>query len=73
MYARKKTIYILDFNYRLIKYYKLVDLFNNKIKINCSNKLVHILRSQNNAKNNKIFSKCKANISSIDNKKRLRK
>ena len=73
MYTKKKTIRTLNFNYKLIKYYEFVNLFNNEIKINRFNRLVYILRSQNNSKNNKFFSKCKANIFSINNKKRLRK
>jgi len=51
----------LNFNYKLIKYYKLVDLSNNKIKINCFNRLAH-MRLQNSAKNNKFSSKQKVNI-----------
>ncbi len=73
MYAKKKIVYISSFNYKLIKYYKLVDLFNNKTKINCFDKLIYILRLQNNAKNNKFSSKRKASISLIDNKKKMRK
>ncbi len=73
MYAKKKTIYILDFNYKLIKYYKLINLFNNKIKINCFSKLARMLYLQNNIKNNKFFSKYKTNIFLINNKKKLEK
>ncbi len=73
MYARKKIARTLNFNYKSIKYYKFVDLFNNKIKINCFNRLIRTLRSQSNAKNNKSSSKRKTNISLIDNKEKLRK
>ena len=56
----------------MIKYYALVNQFNNKIKINCFNKLAYICL-RDNAKNNKFFLKQKVNIFLINNKKRLQK
>jgi len=57
----------LNFNYKSIKHYKLVDLFNNKTKINCFNRLTRT----HSTNNNKFFSKQKVNISLINNKERL--